>query len=183
VGTPKGRPTRLEKHLLNKAWRKGREGVAVKLLAQDDELYIFVQSADRVSKERAMRRWPLKWLWTRLSKLSTMDVSREERLMKLSAAHSKPPSAWRLVEVEVEVDGKTGVLTYSLDRSKPRTARRREGRYLLRTNLTDDDPAKLRQYYIPLVAVEPAFTEQTIFPFAPSITKSKPSSWRSSSTA
>ena len=31
-------------------------------------------------------------------------------------------------------------------------ARRREGRYLLRTNLTDDDPAMLWQYYIQLVA-------------------------------
>jgi len=32
-----------------------------------------------------------------------------------------------------------------------------EGRYLLRTNLTDNDPAQLWQYYIQLVAVEEAF--------------------------
>jgi hypothetical protein len=36
-------------------------------------------------------------------------------------------------------------------------ARRREGRYLLRTNLTDNDPALLWQHYIQLVAVEEAF--------------------------
>ena len=36
-------------------------------------------------------------------------------------------------------------------------ARRREGRYLLRTNLTDKDPAVLWQYYVQLVAVEEAF--------------------------
>src|SRR5205085_10520936 len=35
--------------------------------------------------------------------------------------------------------------------------RRREGRYLLRTNLTESDPALLWQYYIQLVAVEEAF--------------------------
>jgi hypothetical protein len=155
VGTPKGRLTRLEKHLLDKPWRQAREGVEVKLLPQDDELYVFAQSADRINKERAMRRRQLKWLWARLKKLAEMEVSREERLMKLGAARSKAPSAWRLVETEV--DKNTGALTYSLDRAKLRKVRRREGRYLLRTNLTDDDPAKLWQYYIQLVAVEEAF--------------------------
>src|SRR5271167_726537 len=155
VGTPKGRLTRLEKQFIDKPWRSARQGVEVKLLAQDDELYVFAQSADRVSKERAMRRRQLKWLWARLKKLADMEVSREERLMKLGAARSKAPSAWRLVKTEL--DEKTGALTYSLDRGKLRKVRRREGRYLLRTNLTDDDPAKLWQYYIQLVAVEEAF--------------------------
>ena len=155
VGTPKGRLTRLEKQLVDKPWRKAREGVEVKLLKQDDDLYVFAQSADRISKERAMRRRQLKWLWARLKKLADMDVSRQERLMKLGAARSKAPSAWRLVEAEV--DDKTGKLTFSLDRAKLRKVRRREGRYLLRTNLTDDDPAKLWHYYVQLVAVEEAF--------------------------
>ncbi len=154
VGTPKGRLTRLEKQLVDKPWRKAREGVEVKLLAQGDELYVFAQSADRVSKERAMRRRQLKWLWARLKKLAEMDISREERLMKLGAARSKAPSAWRLVKTDVD---KTGALAYALDRDKLRKVRRREGRYLLRTNLTDDDPANLWQYYIQLVAVEEAF--------------------------
>ena len=88
-----------------------------------------------------MRRRQLKWLWARLKKLAGMDISREERLMKLGAARSKAPSAWRLVTTDV--DRTTGALTYALDRKKLRKVRRREGRYLLRTNLTDDDPAKL----------------------------------------
>ena len=46
---------------------------------------------------------------------------------------------------------------YTLDRQKLRRLRRREGRYLLRTNLTENDPALLWQYYIQLVAVEQAF--------------------------
>ena len=155
VGTPKGRLTRLEKHLVAKPWRKARQGVEVKLLAQDDELYVYAQSADRVAKERAMRRRQLKWLWARLIKLAAMDVSPKERLMKLGAARSKAPSAWRLVDVSL--DEQTGALTFSLNRGKLRTARRREGRYLLRTNLTEGDPALLWQYYIQLVAVEEAF--------------------------
>ncbi len=155
VGTPKGRLTRLEKQLVDKPWQTAREGVDVKLLKQDDDLYVFAQSADRIDKERAMRRRQLKWLWARLKRLAEMEISREERLMKLGAARSKAPSAWRLVDTEV--DEKTGALTFSLDRKKLRKVRRREGRYLLRTNLTDDDPAKLWQYYIQLVAVEEAF--------------------------
>ena len=47
--------------------------------------------------------------------------------------------------------------TYHLDRNRPRRARRREGRYLLRTNLTEDDPAKLWNLYLLLVRVEEAF--------------------------
>ncbi len=155
VGTPKGRLTRLEKLLVDKPWRKARDGVEVKLLAQDDDLYVFAQSADRINKERAMRRRQLKSLWARLKKLAEMEVTREERLMKLGAARSKAPSAWRLVKTEL--DKKTGALTYALDRDKLRKVRRREGRYLLRTNLTEDDPAKLWQYYVQLVAVEEAF--------------------------
>jgi hypothetical protein len=155
VGTPKGRLNRLEKHLIEKPWRKAREGVEVKLLAQDEELYVFAQSADRVAKERAMRRRQLKWLWARLGKLAAMNVSYEEKLMKLGAARSKAPTAWRLVDVSL--DKQSAALSYSLNRGKLRIARRREGRYLLRTNLTDQDPAVLWQYYVQLVAVEEAF--------------------------
>jgi len=155
VGTPKGRLTSLENQLVDKPWRKAREGVEVKLLAQDNELYVFAQSAERINKERAMRRRRLKWLWARLKKLANMEASYEERLMKLGAARAHAPSAWSLVKAKV--DKKTGALIYSLDRKKLRKVRRREGRYLLRTNLTDDDPAKLWQYYVQLVAVEEAF--------------------------
>ena len=155
VGTPKGRLSRLEKHLLDKPWQEARKGVQVKLLAEAGELYVFAQSADRVLKERAMRRRQLKWLWQRLHKLAAMEISREELLMKLGAARSKAPSGWRLVDVEVAQAAAS--FTFSLNRKKLRKVRRREGRYLLRTNLTDGDPATLWQYYIQLVAVEEAF--------------------------
>ncbi len=155
VGTPKGRLNRLEKHLLDKPWQEVRQGVQVKLLAEDGELYVFAQSLDRVTKERAMRRRQLKWLWKRLQQIAAMEVSREELLMKLGAARSKAPGAWRLVTIVT--DKKTAAFTFSLNRKKLRTVRRREGRYLLRTNLTDNDPALLWKYYIQLVAVEEAF--------------------------
>ena len=60
----------------------------VKLLAEDGELYVFAQSDDRVGKERAMRRRQLKWLWKRLWQIATMEISREELLMKLGGART-----------------------------------------------------------------------------------------------
>ena len=155
VGTPKGRLSRLEKHLADKPWQEVRDGIRVKLLAEDNELYIFAQSADRITKERAMRRRHLKWLWKRLGHLAAMEISREEMLMKLGAARAKAPAAWRLVEIEM--DKESSMFLYTLNRQKLRTVRRREGRYLLRTNLTESDPALLWQYYVQLVAVEEAF--------------------------
>lgn len=155
VGTPKGRLSRLEKHLADKPWQEVRDGIRVKLLAEDTELYIFAQSADRITKERAMRRRHLKWLWKRLGQLAAMEISREEMLMKLGAARAKAPAAWRLVEIEM--DKESSMFLYTLNHQKLRTVRRREGRYLLRTNLTESDPALLWQYYVQLVAVEEAF--------------------------
>ena len=155
VGTPKGRLTRLEKDLLAKPWQQARPGVRVKLLPRDGELYVFADSANRVAKERAMRRRQLKWLWARLKQLSMMALSREELLMKLGAARAHAPAAWRLVVIAVAPEGVT--FTYHLDRNRLRRARRREGRYLLRTNLTEDDPAKLWNLYLLLVRVEEAF--------------------------
>jgi hypothetical protein len=155
VGTPKGRLTRLEKQLLAMPWQQARTGVAVKLLAEDGELYVFAESVERVSKERAMRKRQLKWLWKRLRELAAMEISREEMLMKLGAARARAPTAWRLVNVEM--DNESAMFIYSLNRQKLRVIRRREGRYLLRTNLTENDPALLWQYYTQLVGVEEAF--------------------------
>src|SRR6202048_342927 len=155
VGTPKGRLTRLEKELLDKPWHSARPGVKVKLLAQESELYVLAESHDRIAKERSMRRRQLKWLWARLKQLSTITLRREDLLMKLGAAKQKAPSARCLIEIEV-AEHKAS-FTYRLHREKLRRARRREGRYLLRTNLTESDPAKLWSLYLQLVAVEEAF--------------------------
>ena len=155
VGTPKGRLTRLEKALVAKPWQDARPGVQVKLLPQDGELYVFAQSANRIAKERAMRRRQLKWLWGRLRQLAGMKLTREELLMRLGAARKQARMAWRLITIDVAADSAT--LSYRLDRAKLRRARRREGRYLLRTNLIDDDPARLWGLYLQLVSVEEAF--------------------------
>ena len=155
VGTPKGRLSKLEKDLLLKPWQDARPGVQVKLLPQDGELYVFAQSADRIAKERAMRTRQLKRLWARLKQLSGMTLTHKELLMKLGAARSQYPSGWRLLEIQVHDENPC--FTYHLNRDKLKQVRRREGRYLLRTNLTGSDPAELWRYYIQLTQVEEAF--------------------------
>jgi hypothetical protein len=155
VGTPKGRLTRLEQSLVTKPWREARPGVKVKLLPEDGELYVYAESQDRIAKERSMRRRQLKWLWARLAQLQGMELTRDALLMKLGSAQSKVPNAWRLVDVKVDAQGPT--FSYRLNRVKLKQIRRREGRYLLRTNLTETDPVKLWNYYLQLVQVEEAF--------------------------
>jgi hypothetical protein len=155
VGTPKGRLTRYEKSLTDQPWHRVREGVEVKLLAQDREVYVLTQSRDRVYKERSMRRRQLKRLWERLHGLARMQLTRDELLLKLGAAQQQSPSAWRLVQINIPQGEEP--FEFSLRKDKLRKVRRREGRYLLRTNLVGRDPAEMWEFYTQLVHVEEAF--------------------------
>jgi hypothetical protein len=157
VGTPKGRLSALEKELLVKPWQNVREGVDVKLCPRGGELYVLAKSQDRVLKERAMRQRQIKRLWARLNQLQTMKLPREELIMKLGAARAQYPAGWRLVGVKI--DKTRASFTHALKRDKLRATRQREGRYLLRTNIEDEDPATLWRMYIQLVAVEQAFKD------------------------
>jgi hypothetical protein len=100
------RLTALEKALLGQPWQAVREGVDVKLLPQEQDLYVLAQGRARIHKERAMRRRKLKWLWARLEQISAMSLGREELLMKLGAARAKARAAWGLIDIEVAADSR-----------------------------------------------------------------------------
>jgi transposase len=161
VGTPKGRLSKLEQELLAVPWQAVRSGVEVKLLAQEQELYVLAKSVDRVNKERAMRQRQLRALIKRLKELDEMKFnSSQTLLLKLGAAKGKYPAAWRLIDIALpESKNHRANVTFSLrlNRQKLRAVRRREGRYLLRTNLLGREPAQLWQFYIQLVEIEAAF--------------------------
>jgi transposase len=163
VGTPKGRLTQLEAALLDKPWQAARPSVRVKLLAQEGELYVLVHSVARVAKERAMRRRKLKALWKRLGELRRQRPSYERLLLELGAAKKAAGRCWSLVQVTLPEPPAKGERSRrvsfecALRRDKLRGAWRREGRYLLRTNLTETDPAKLWELYLVLVEIEAAF--------------------------
>lgn len=158
VGTPKGRLRKYEERLIELPWQTVREGVEVKLLKEEKELYVLAQSEDRRKKERGMRRRQLKWLWRRLKEIQAMKFSQKnDMVMKLGAAKQQAPSAWRLVKVEIaKLESKLS-FQFSLHKKKLRQVRRREGRYLLRSNLTEEQPATLWHLYIQLTQVEEAF--------------------------
>ena len=151
---PKVARAKLEAELLPLEWQTAKEGVDVKLLARQGELYVLARSNDRVSKERAMRRRQLKKLWARLKELQQMAPARDTLLLKLGAAKSQYPSGWRLVKIEV---GQEGELSFCLRKDKLREIRQREGRYLLRSNLGSENPAQLWQLYVLLTQIEEAF--------------------------
>ena len=162
VGTPKGRLTRLEKDFLGKPWTAVRESVDVKLLNQSEELYVLARSHPRMMKERRMRQRRLKRLWQRLGQLQQAQPSRDQLLIRLGAAKKDAGRAWSLVKISLPEADQTvteSTFRFALRKDKLRQVRRREGRYLLRSNLTHEDPAQLWRYYIQLTEVEQAFKE------------------------
>jgi hypothetical protein len=160
VGTPKGRLSKFEDKLLSLPWEKVRDSLNVKLLEEDGELYVLASSSDRRAKERGIRRRKLKRYWHRLHELQRQRLDRDELLMKLGAAKKDAGNAARLVEVllpsrDEPVTPET--FRFRLLREKLRVACRREGQYLLRSNLRAEAPAALWKYYTLLVEVEQAF--------------------------
>ena len=134
----------------------------MKLLEAEGELYILARSHGRVHKERAMRRRRLKRLWKRLHELQNQKLSRDQLLLKLGAAKKDAGQAYRLVDINLPAKDQSvnrHTFTFSVNKEKLRQVRRREGHYLLRSNLSPDDPGKLWQYYIQLTEIEQAFKE------------------------
>jgi transposase len=187
VGTPKGRLTKLEQAFCGQPWATVRDGVHVKRLTTEEDVYVLAQSDARIDKERAMRRKRLRRYVDRLKALQRQVLARDELLMKLGAARHEAGRAARLVHValteatrtpapktaattatakpkSVKAAAKTAGkqaarLEFRLDRAKLRQVRRREGRYLLRTNLAHGAPEQLWSFYIQLTEVEQAFKE------------------------
>jgi transposase len=161
VGTPKARMGQLENELLEKPWEAVREGIDVKLLPKNDELYVLAKSKSRVHKDGAIRKSQLKKLWARLKEIRAMkSQKRDQLLFRLGQAKQKYPAAWRLVDIQLPearqlVTAKT--FTFKLNRAKLKETLRHEGRYLLRSNLTGRDPAELWKFYIQLTQIEETF--------------------------
>ena len=160
VGTPKGRLTKLEQPFLSKPWAQVRDGVQVKRLATQEDVYVLAQSDARIDKERGMRRKRLRRYVERLKALQSQSLTRDQLLMKLGAAKHDAGRAANLVRVSLPKEATTTAsLEFKLDREKLRRVRAREGRYLLRTNLTAHEPDALWTFYIQLTEVEQAFKE------------------------
>ena len=162
VGTPKGRLSALEKQFLALPWEQARECVQVKLVEHEKDLYILARSEGRVNKERAMRKRRLKKLIKRLRELQTQELKRDQLLLKLGAAKKEAGRAYHLLDIHLPGENEpitAATFYFNLKKDKLRVVRRREGHYLLRSNLTNQAPARLWELYIQLTEIEQAFKE------------------------
>lgn len=163
VGTPRGRLDKLEDQLFAQPWKQVQEQIEVKLALEGEDLYVLTRSGGRRDKEQSVRRRRLKKLWHRLCQIQKMkNQKRDALLLRLGAAKENAGNAWDLVDIKLpkpreNVTSET--FSFSLNRPKLRKARRSEGTYLLRTNLTAGNPEELWKQYIVLTEVEQAFKE------------------------
>jgi hypothetical protein len=160
VGTPRGKIQQYEKKWLELPWQKVRESVEVKLFAEEGELYVLAKSEGRRAKERAIRRRKLVGLLKTLRKLHRSGPARDQLLLRIGAAKKEAGRAFGFVEIRLPEEGEEvtrQTFTFHLDKEKLKKAERRDGHYLLRSNLVGEDPSVLWERYVQLTQIEAAF--------------------------
>lgn len=171
VGTPKSELRHFEKQLTdNTDWTDVQAGLEARLVEHPDkdgqEKYILCRSTQRAAKEQAMLARQMDHLTEALVKIDrqlrrrktkTTDTGPLER--KIGRWQGRYPSASRPLEVRVLKNqaGQATGLNISCPISKGRFQHTRHGTYLLRTNCTETDPAKIWKWYMQLTQAEAAF--------------------------
>jgi transposase len=160
VGTPRGRINQHEKKWLDLPWQKVRDAVAVKLYQHEGELYVLARSEGRQAKEMAMRRKRLARLLRKLRAMRRSLPKRDQLLLRMGAAKKEAGRAFGFVKIQLpqareEVTRET--FSFQMDKAKLKAAEQRDGHYLLRSNLTGEDPAVLWTRYVQLTQIESVF--------------------------
>jgi transposase len=160
VGTPKSRVRQHEKHWLDLPWQKVREQVEVKLYQHEGELYVLAKSEGRQAKETAMRRRRLARLLRKLRAMRKSLPKRDQLLLRIGAAKKEAGRAFGFVEIQIPKADEPvtrATFRFALDKAKLQAAQQRDGHYLLRSNLTEEDPAVLWARYVQLTQIESVF--------------------------
>jgi transposase len=160
VGTPKARIQQHEQKWLDRPWQQVRDAVQVKLYENEGELYVLAKSEGRQAKENAMRRKKLARLLWKLRAMRRSLPKRDQLLLRVGAAKTAAGRAFgfvtlRLPKADEAVTRQS--FTFATDKEKLRQAELRDGHYLLRSNLTGEDPSVLWERYIQLTQIEAAF--------------------------
>ena len=160
VGTPKGSINKHEKQWLELPWQQVRDSVQVKLYERGEELYVLARSDGRQAKEIAIRRKRLVRLLRKLRAMRRSLPGRDQLLLRIGAARKEAGRAFGFVIITLPAA--TEAVTrasfhFCVDKTKLRQAEQRDGHYLLRSNLTAEDPAVLWTRYIQLTNIEAAF--------------------------
>lgn len=160
VGTPKGRVNQHEKKWLDLPWRQVRAAVQVKLYEHEGELYVLAKSEGRRAKENAIRRKRLARLLRKLRVMRRSLPKRDPLLLRIGAAKKEAGRAFGFVKIRLPQAGEEvtrETFNFATDKEKLRKAEQRDGHYLLRSNLTGEDPGVLWERYIQLTQIEAAF--------------------------
>src|SRR5450755_3884954 len=160
VGTSKSKIKQYEQKWLDLPWRKVRESVEVKLFAEQGELYVLAKSEGRQAKEIAIRRKKIVRLLRKLRAMRRSCPKRDQLLMRVGAAKTDVGRAFGFVIINLPKAGELvtrQTFTFKLDKAKLKEAEQRDGHYLLRTNLVNEDPAMLWDRYMQLTQIEATF--------------------------
>jgi transposase len=160
VGTPKGSLNKTEQKFLQLPWHTVHEGVSVKLLEQDAELLVLAKSGDRANKERAMRRRKLRTFFQGLLRLRAGNPKRDRVLQRLGVLKHHAGRAAGLVEIRVPREGESvshETFYWRLKTKAFKAVEGRDGHYLLRSNITGEQPERLWKRYVQLTEIEAAF--------------------------
>ena len=164
LGTTKSSLRKFERELLSQDWKQVHEGLEVRLVPAPDgeEVFILCRSAERQAKEHAMQERFEKRIEDGLAKIAASCGKRrqksgavERRVGRLLERNTR---AARLFDVQVEVDAQGFTqLRWTKVESWREWARKSEGCYLLRSNVTEWTPEELWRAYVQLTEAEAAF--------------------------
>lgn len=160
VGTPKGRINQHEKKWLDLPWQKVRDSVEVKLYQHQGELYVLAKSSGRQAKEMAIRRKRLARLLRKLRAMRKSLPKRDPLLLRIGAAKKEAGRAFGFVKIRIPKADEAvtrDTFSFRVDKAKLKAAQQRDGHYLLRSNLTGEDPAILWARYVQLTQIESVF--------------------------
>jgi transposase len=160
VGTPKSKINQHEKKWLDLPWHRVRESVEVKLYEHEGELYVLAKSGGRQAKENAMRRKRLARLLRKLRAMRRSLPQRDQLLMRIGAAKKDAGRAFGFVKIQLpekNEEVRRDTFQFRIDKVKLKAAEQRDGHYLLRSNLTGEDPAVLWTRYVQLTQIESVF--------------------------
>jgi transposase len=160
VGTPKSKINQHEKKWLALPWQKVRDSVEVKLYEHEGELYVLAKSGGRQAKENAMRRKRLARLLRKLRVMRKSLPKRDQLLLRIGAAKKEAGRAFGFVKIQTPPAGQAvtrETFSFQVEKAKLKAAEQRDGHYLLRSNLTGEDPAVLWTRYVQLTQIEGVF--------------------------
>lgn len=160
VGTPRGRINQHEKKWLDLPWQQVRDSVQVKLYEHEGELYVLARSDGRQAKEIAIRRKRVARLLRKLRAMRRSLPKRDALLLRIGAARKEAGRAFGFVKIQLPKAAEPVTrqsFRFEVDKAKLRRAEQRDGHYLLRSNLTAEDPAVLWTRYVQLTQIEAVF--------------------------